>query len=320
MMHIRISLFAFLLLCSSAFAQKSPIKERNWRQATGQGRLFGTLAVPREGKANTLCIIVPGSGPTDRNGNSGVFVYANSYKMLSDSLVMNGYAVLRYDKRGVGESVYAFTNETELTFPLYCEDLGQVIRGQRKDGNFSKIVLIGHSEGSTVSLMTALKDTVDGFISLCGPGRSADSLLLTQLRTQPLKVREEAEMIIRTINNGESMPKVSESLQSLFRPSVQPYLRSWFAVKPYAEIAELSCPVLIVQGNTDIQVAVSEGERLKAARPSAELITIDQMNHVLKTAPEDGPRNIRTYGDPYMPLNKGLMPALLPFLKNVSGK
>lgn len=321
MMHIRILFFTVLLLTSvQGFAQKSPIKERNWRQATGQGRLFGTLAVPREGKANTLCIIVAGSGATDRNGNSGAFVYANSYKMLSDSLVTHGYAVLRYDKRGIGESVYAYTGETSLSFPLYYEDLGIIIRTQRKEKNFEKIVLIGHSEGSTVSLMAALRDSVDGYISLCGPGRSADSLIITQLSTQPLKIREEALMIIRTINTGNTVPDVSEALQSLFRPSVQPYLRSWFAVKPYREISALRCPALIVQGNTDIQVAVSEGEKLQSGLPSAQLITIDQMNHVLKSSPADAAKNIRTYGDPYQPLHKDLVPALLPFLQKISGK
>lgn len=320
MKYIRILLLLFLLSHSSAFAQKSPVKERNWRQATGQGRLFGTLALPREGKPNTLCIIVAGSGATDRNGNSGVFVYSNSYKMLSDSLATNGYAVIRYDKRGVGESVYAFNNETELSFPLYYEDLGIIIQNQRKEGHYEKIVLIGHSEGSTVALMAALKDSVDGYISLCGPGRPADSLLLTQLSNQPLKIREEAASIIRSINAGQNVPKVSEVLQSLFRPSIQPYLRSWFAVSPYREIAGLKCPALIVQGNTDIQVAVREGEILQGGLPEARLITIDQMNHVLKTAPADPARNIRTYGDPYMPLHKDLVPALLPFLEKISGK
>ena len=312
-------LFILIFVNFPLFAQKTkaPFKEINFRGPTGQGRLFGTLALPTDSNTNTLCIIVPGSGPTDRNGNTGSFVFANSYKFLSDSLAKHVYPVLRFDKRGVGESRYVYNSETELRFGLYVQDLNLIINRARKIKGIEKIVLIGHSEGATVALMAALRDSVHAYVSLCGPGQSADSLILTQLKTQPLSIQNEALEIIKLINMGKTTDKVSEPLMALFRPSIQAYLKSWFDIHPDIEISQLNIPTFIIQGATDIQVSVQESKRLAKAKPDADYVIISDMNHVLKKASDNRSQNIRTYGDPYQPLHPELTPLLLEFLKKL---
>jgi len=96
---------------------------------------------------------------------------------------------------------------------------------------------------------------------------------------------------------------------------VQPYLISWFKYTPSIEIAKLTVPVLIVQGGTDIQVGVDEAKALKAAKPDAQLVVVDGMNHVLKHAPADRAANVAAYLDPTLPLASEASEAIAAFIK-----
>lgn len=308
-----------LILCISLNAQKSklPYKDRTFRAATGQGKLMGVISTPKDTNNGIVCVIVPGSGPTDRDGNSGVFVYSNSYKLLADSLAKRGYAVIRYDKRGVGESKYVYNSETEATFDLYTKDVNFIISQIKKENDFKKIVLIGHSEGSLLSIKAALNDSVSGLISLCGVGRTADSLLLTQLSNLPADLKQESVTIIKKINAGQTVEKVSQPLLAVFRPSVQPYLRTWFRINPAFEFSKLKIPALVIQGGTDLQVEPREGILLSGSNSGAEYKFIPDMNHVLKRASADRTQNIKTYGEPQLELHPELVPAIVEFLKKL---
>lgn len=315
----RIILLGLLLVSQSVFAQKekAPFKERTFKASTGQGKLMGVLTVPRDSANGVVCVIVPGSGPTDKNGNSGVFLYTNAYKMLAEELAKNGYSVVRYDKRGIGESKYVYNAETELTFDLYSKDVNFIITRLKNDKDFRKIVLIGHSEGALLSIKAALNDSISGLVSLAGVGQSADSLLLKQLDNLPADLKTESKHIIQQINVGKTVDKVSEPLMSVFRPSIQPYLRTWFRVNPAFEISKLNIPILIVQGGTDIQVGVEQSVILREANPNASYTLILDMNHVLKRASSDRNQNIKTYGDPNLELHPDLVPAIIQFLKEL---
>ena len=80
-------------------------------------------------------------------------------------------------------------------------------------------------------------------------------------------------------------------LYALFRPSVQPYLYSWFQFNPVTELAKLDIPVLIVHGSTDIQVDQSEAKLLARASVNASSVVIQGMNHVLKVSPMERVEN-----------------------------
>jgi uncharacterized protein len=103
-------------------------------------------------------------------------------------------------------------------------------------------------------------------------------------------------------------------LNALFRPSVQPYLISWFRYDPAEEIAALDCPVLIVQGTTDIQIDLLEARLLATARPTDQLVVIEGMNHILKPSEQHRMINIATYNQPDLPLAPGLAQALSAFI------
>lgn len=284
---------------------------------TGKGKLYGEMEIPKGEQPFPVMLIIPGSGPTDRNGNSVALPGKNnSLKLLAEQLAEKGIASVRYDKRGVGKSQAAAIPESDLQFDRLAQDAAEWVELLAKDKRFSKVGIIGHSQGSLVGMVTAQEKDVDTFISIAGAGRSIDKVLYDQLKDQlPDDLMKESKNILERLKQGEHVENVSQELQSVFRPSVQSFLSSWMQYNPAEEIQKLDIPVLIVNGKRDIQVPVSEAEILDKAKGDAELLLIPKMNHVLKEAPEDRTGNMQTYGDPDLPLADGLIEGIVGFLE-----
>jgi len=274
---------------------------------TGTGTLFGTLEIPPKTPA-AVVLIIAGSGPTDRDGNSTALKGSNnSLKMLAEGLAAQGIASLRYDKRGIAESKAAAT-ESNLRFETYIDDAMRWGEYLRKDKRFRAIIIAGHSEGSLIGMIAAVKLPADGYVSIAGPGRPAGSLLLEQLQGKvPDKLFQKAQDAVKTLESGKTVDPVPPALVSLFRPVVQPYLISWFKYDPPKEIAKVKIPVLIAQGTTDIQISVDDAKHLSAANPAAKLALIEGMNHVLKDVPSDMAKQVESYSDPALPLDAKLL-------------
>jgi alpha-beta hydrolase superfamily lysophospholipase len=271
------------------------------------------LVPPAKGKI-PVALLIAGSGPTDRDGNNPR-MKNNALKMLAEALYKNGIASLRYDKRGIGASKPAGLKESELRFDTYIRDAVGWVQQLKQDKRFSSLVVIGHSQGSLIGMVAAQNPAVDKFISLEGAGEPIYDVLRKQLENQPDPVRKPAYSILDSLENGHRVKNVPPMLQTLFRPSIQPYLISWFRYHPQEEIAKLHKPVLIVQGTTDIQVSQTDAENLKKADPAAKLLIIKGMNHILKNAPANRQQNIKTYFDPDLPLNKELVEGVVKFIK-----
>jgi len=88
---------------------------------------------------------------------------------------------------------------------------------------------------------------------------------------KPKRFGDESHAIMEELKKGRAVEEVRPELMSLFRPSVQPYMISWFKYDPAAEIANLEVPVLILQGTTDLQVPVEDAQLLAKAKPDAKL-------------------------------------------------
>jgi pimeloyl-ACP methyl ester carboxylesterase len=281
---------------------------------TKTGQIFGTLTTPKEFTNIPVVLIIAGSGPTDRDCNS-TMLKSNAYKKLAYGLAGNNIASLRYDKRGVAESKAALKKESDIRFDDYVNDAKEWIQLLKKDKRFSKVIVIGHSEGSLIGMIAGFKS--DMFISIAGVGQSADKTLKEQLSTQSEQVKNLSYPIIDSLKNGKIVENVNPMLNSLFRLSVQPYIISWFKYEPQIEIQKLNIPILIVQGTNDIQVRVEDAKRLSKANPKSQLVLIDKMNHIFVTVDGDKQANIATYNDPALPLADGLVKDITDFiLKN----
>ena len=286
---------------------------------TDMGTLVGELHMPESMDEAPVMLIIPGSGNTDRNGNSSAGKN-NSLKYLAEELGDQGIASLRFDKRGAGKNSEAIGDEADFHFDQYVTDAVQWVELLRSDERFTSVGIIGHSEGSLVGIMAAQDIDIDAFISLAGAGRPIDVTLYEQLEASGMSERllSESASIIDQLKEGEEVLDVSDALYNLFRPSVQPYMISWMAHDPAKEIAELDIPILIINGTHDIQVPVLEAETLAEAKPEADLSIIEEMNHVLKEAPKDRTKNMATYSDPSLPLADNLMKDIMDFLEGTS--
>jgi len=283
---------------------------------TATGDIYGTLTAPGNIKSSPIVIIIPGSGPTDRDCNSPLGVHTNAYKMLSEGLAIHGISSLRFDKRGIGKSKVAMTSESDLRFETYINDVLSWISLLKKDRRFSKIILLGHSEGSLIGMAAAWQGDVSGFISIAGPGKPADKILQEQLKTKlPPPLLDASDKILDSLRAGMTVSKVDPNLMALYRPSVQPYLISWIKYDPAQEISKLKMPVLIIQGTTDLQVTVEDAKLLSASRPDARLLIIESMNHVLKESDADPQRNMATYTNAELPLKSGLIDEITDFVR-----
>ena len=281
---------------------------------TKTGDIKGSLLIPSFSEKKAVVLIIAGSGPTDRNGNNPMMTN-NSLKMLAKELQKNGIASVRYDKRGIGESKNSGLQEIDLRFEDYVQDVEGWIKLLKEDDRFSNIIVLGHSEGSLIGMIASHKQEAKKFISIAGIGIPAGDIIRKQLKGQPQFVLDESLKIIEKLENGETVENVSQMLYSLFRPSVQPYIISWFKYDPQKEIAKLDIPILIVQGTTDIQVSVSDADKLALANKKSQKQIIEGMNHILKEAEVDRQKNIQTYSIPDLPLKKELMEVIVKFIE-----
>jgi uncharacterized protein len=280
-----------------------------------QGKLHGTLVTPRNGGNFPLVVIVPGSGPTDRNGNNEMGLQTDCYKKLADSLAMNGIASFRFDKRGVAQSADSTMKEEELIFETYILDTKAWITELKKsDYSFTKIILAGHSEGSLIA-MCAMTDA-DAYISIAGISEGAATTLKTQLKgklgaLEPLVYKQ-----LDSLQNGNSVTCTNPMLMSILRPSVQPYMKSWFAYTPTKILAGIKKPCLLLQGTKDMQVATKNATALKKANPKAQLVVIKNMNHVLVNVKSDE-ENTNSYNDVSLPLHADVIKSMVTFCKKI---
>lgn len=283
---------------------------------SGPVALHGTLLTP-DGPTRAAALILPGSGPTDRDGNNAMGLVPASYRLLAEGLADRGIATVRIDKRGIGESVVPDFNEADLTFDDYVADARDWAAEAVARTGQPCVWLIGHSEGALVALAAVRdgNDDVCGLILLSGAGRPAGRVLEEQLGPQlPEPLRTQAFHAIAELEAGRLVPDAPAALAALFRPSVQPYLISWLALDPAALAAAYDGPVLIGQGETDIQTSVVDARAMAEAQPRARLIVWPGVNHLLKLAPSDRAANIATYSNPDLPLAPGVVEDVAGFI------
>ncbi len=305
-----------LLLLAGGIAAHAHAAETPITLDTPTGQLAGTLELPAGADKPRVALLIAGSGPTDRDGNSSMIPGRNdSLKLLAAGLADAGIATVRYDKRGIGGSHAAGSAESALRFEMFVDDAAAWIARLKADPRFASVAVIGHSEGSLIGMLAAQKADAAAFVSIAGIADGASTLMRKQLEGKlPPELEKESERILVSLESGVVVDPVPPALATLFRPSVQPYLISWFKYVPAQRIAELTMPVLVVQGNTDIQVEVVQANRLHGARSGAKLEIIPGMNHVFKHVRAVPELQVASYGDPSLPVSPLLVKSIADFL------
>ncbi len=283
------------------------------------GALHGTMVNARN--SDPIVLIVPGSGPTDRDGNNPMGVNASPYRMLADELIEERIATVRIDKRGMFASRDA-GDPNAVSPDIYAEDIHawiDAIKAERGEGS-GCVFLMGHSEGALmVSRAAAARDDVCGLILVAGMGRPMGQVIREQLIANPANapILDEAFAALAELEAGRhvDVTNMTPALVPLFAPAAQDYLISVINLDPVEVLRAADKETLIVQGDRDLQVSVADARLLDSVR-NTELRIIDGMNHVLKAAPADREGNYATYADPTLPLAKDLVRRIRRFVKD----
>ena len=309
-MRSKTFLLLWLIAASPLFAQSDNTNAQNLRITP---LVSGTLMIP-DVESPPLVILIAGSGPTDRDGNQQM-MKNNSLRYLAEELYKQGVASFRYDKRIVQQMKDGSIDERQIRFQDFIDDAAAVIDRFKAEDNFSRVVVIGHSQGSLVG-MVAAQGRADGFVSIAGAGQEIDDVIVDQLSKQAPGLVDNARQSFDDLRANGVAQNFSPGLASIFRSDIQPFILTWMQYDPKVEIGKLDMPVLIINGEKDFQVQVSEAEILKNARPDARMIIIPKMNHIFKEIEGSDMDNAKSYNDYKLPVMPELVDAISGFVKN----
>jgi pimeloyl-ACP methyl ester carboxylesterase len=290
------------------------------------GPLKGLMLSPDAAGAPVV-LIIPGSGPTNRDGNSLHGLDTDTYKLLAQGLAAHGIASVRIDKRGMFSSHAAIPNGNDVTIADYASDVHDWAKTIGEKTGAKCIWVLGHSEGGLVAMVAAKDNPPDicGLLLVAAPGRKFGDILKEQMRSNPANapILDEALRDIDTLEAGKrvelSIEHTRPEIFSIFQPAVQGFLIDLMSYDPPKVLASYKGPVLILQGERDIQIGVDDAKLLKAADANAKLVLLPDVNHVLKTVDsDDRMANLKTYFDPKLPLAPGVVETITDFITAAS--
>lgn len=307
-----------MILSAPALALAAAITAQELSAPGPSGDLRGTRTKAADPDAPVV-LIVPGSGPTDRDGNSPLGIAAGTYRLLAEGLAEVGVSTVRIDKRGMFASAGA-GDANAVTIEDYVDDVRSWIGAIRDRTGRPCVWLLGHSEGGLVALAAAQRELdICGLILVAAPGRPMGEILREQLHANPANAPflAEADAAIDALTNGERIDgnRLSAPLMPLFAPALQGFLISAFALDPATLASGTDKPILILQGESDLQVGLEDARALRAAAPTAVFVLAADTNHLLKAVPPNDPAaNLRTYSDPDLPLAPGVVDTIRRFV------
>jgi len=272
--------------------------------------LAGTLSKPEGAKGPLPAVVlVAGSGPTDRDETvAGIPIFGQLAHALADA----GFAVLRYDKRGVGQSGGRVES---AALADYAEDVRAAVRmlADRKDVDRRRIAVVGHSEGGALALLAASKEKRIAALGLLATiGMTGADLNMYQVRhaldrsNRPDAERQNTIELQRQIQQAVLTGKGWETIAvppAVRRQAETPWFQSFLAYDPAKVMQDVDQPLLIVQGALDTQVPPENADKLEALARSrkkagpVEVVKVAGINHLLVPATTGEVDEYGTLGD-----------------------
>jgi pimeloyl-ACP methyl ester carboxylesterase len=259
--------------------------------------LAGTLTRPSHVAAGAklpAIVLIAGSGPQDRDETVyGIPIFGQ----LAGELAEAGFIVLRYDKRGIGQSG---GRPEAATLDYYAEDVRAAVRwlAKREDVDDDRIAVVGHSEGAAVGLIAAGREKkIEAVVLVAGPGTSGYDLVLEQQRHQLDRMqlapadRDQRVALQRRIMDAVVSGTGWDTLPpELRRTAGSPWFRSLLMFDPVKAMKDVDQPLLVIRAERDVQVPPHHGEKLAALanarkkKPATDLVTLAGVNHLLVPA------------------------------------
>ena len=277
------------------------------------GNIDAVLTMPADVDRPPVALLIAGSGSTDHDGN-GPQAKPATLKKLSEQLVARKIATLRYDKRGAPGWKPEFGKPEDFRFKDFVDDAVAIVNYLRSSGKFSRLVVIGHSEGGLVAILAARKVPLDRLVLLVTAARRQGDLVKAQLERKqiPPDILDPILKAIDSIMAGQIVDPPPKGLA--IAPSMQPSLASAFVEDPIDPLKSIDRPTLIIGGGHDLQVARLDFAALSAASPLAKTLWLPEMNHVLVDVGDDDD-NFAAYNQPERPLDAALIDTIAAFIQ-----
>jgi hypothetical protein len=306
-MRARIILAAIAIAGVFALPPRTSAEESKIRV----GAIDAVLTTPPDVDKPPVALLIAGSGTTDHDGN-GPQVKPGTLKKLSEQLVARKIATLRYDKRGAGGWKPEFGKPEDFRFVNFVDDAAALVNYLRGSGKFSKVIVVGHSEGGLVGILTTRRVPVDRLVLLATAARRQGDLVKAQLeKTVPSDVFEPIAKAIDAIMAGQIVDPPPRGFS--VAPSMQPGIASAFTEDPIEPLKKITEPTLIIGGGRDRQVARVDFAALSAASPVAKTLWLPDMNHVLVDVTDEAD-DIKAYSDTERPLDPRMIDTVAGFI------
>ncbi|MFC5626325.1 alpha/beta hydrolase family protein [Algoriphagus winogradskyi] len=290
--------------------------------------LAGTLTMPEQDGIYPAVVLISGSGPQNRDEE---LMGHKPFLVLSDYLTRNGIAVLRFDDRGTAASTGDFSAATSVDFATDVASAVQYLQS-RPEIDKSKIGLVGHSEGGIIAPMVAGdSDDIDFIVLLAGTGIRGDKLLLAQqtligeaagmspnqLEENEMISRKAFEIMVKDQSDEELENGIKAYMTQVFRnipvenvpggmteaefvaaqvtQLTSPWMQYFIKYDPAPALEKVSCPVLAINGEKDLQVPPKENlEAIKAAlakggNTNVTTVELAGLNHLFQEAETGSP-------------------------------
>jgi alpha-beta hydrolase superfamily lysophospholipase len=277
------------------------------------GDLDAFLTTPSDVEKPPVALLIAGSGSTDHDGN-GPQAKPATLKKLAEQLAAQKIATLRYDKRGAGGWKAEFGKPEDFRFKDYVDDAVSLVKYLRESGKFSRVAVVGHSEGGLVAILAARQVEIDRLVLLVTAARRQGDLLKAQLEKRQIPP-DILDPILKAIDNimaGQTVDPPPRGFN--VPPSMQPSLASAFVIDPIDPLKAIDKPTLVVGGGRDLQVARLDFIALSAASPLAKTLWLPDMNHVLVDVTDDAD-NLTAYNQPDRAIDANLAGAVAAFVQ-----
>jgi fermentation-respiration switch protein FrsA (DUF1100 family) len=317
--------------------------------AAGDHTVPGTLLLPRRRADQKVpaALIIGGSGPTDRNGNSRLLPgEVNTNRNFAAALAEQGVASLRYDKLGSGAAgVPERVDRADVGFELFVDEAAaaHAYLKARPEVDAGRVLLLGHSEGALIALVLADRwktaDQPRALILAAPPGMRYLDLLSLQFGEQYARAREmrqvtaeqadaalaEVERVVASLRSTGTLPERiwPPTVAQVFRPDTARFLAQADAYDPRALASGLPAelPVLVLRGAKDQQVSAADAQAildgLRAAGNTRSLgHELTDVNHVFKEV-AGPPDPAADYTNPALPFSREATARLADFLRGV---
>jgi len=297
-----------------AMAQ-GPIETKVTFTGAGGFELYGTLTIPShaEGKLVPAVLLLPGSGPTDRDGNQPrAQIITNVLRDLSSELASSGIATLRFDKRAAPIYLSKFPKDRNewadfFKWENFVDDATYAYKflGKQRGVDFQRIAIVGHSEGAEIALqigsnLAKSTNPPAALVTIGGAGRPMGPILDEQIERAlnkqgalpPIK-KQYMEALDRAmaqiVSDGTFPADLPPGLVSLFNATTVKLIRSYLTIDPAVLARNCRGPVLILNGGHDTQISPErDAPKLKAALQSrssgmVEMLIVPDASHNLKS-------------------------------------